>query len=82
MKLIIIAHKFKQQSRYQQDISEAKHVRKQIKGISSDCSARQKTFEVGKVCSICTYYGSLSSLVEQPSKVLVRSLPARWNPSL
>jgi len=57
-------------------------VRKQIKGISSDCSARQKTFEVGKVCSICTYYGSLSSLVEQPSKVLVRSLPARWNPSL
>ncbi|EGI61282.1 hypothetical protein G5I_10530 [Acromyrmex echinatior] len=44
---------------------------KQIKGILSGCSARQKTFEVGKVCSICTYYGSLFSLVEQPSKVLV-----------
>lgn len=28
------------------------------------CSARQKTFEVGKVCSTCTYYGSLSFLVE------------------
>ncbi|KYQ53837.1 hypothetical protein ALC60_07246 [Trachymyrmex zeteki] len=44
---------------------------KQIKGILSGCSARQKTFEVGKVCSICTYYRSFFSLVEQSSKVLV-----------
>lgn len=34
----------------------------------------------GKVCSICTYYESLSSLVEQPSKVLVRALTARLEP--